>query len=112
MKLPGRERAVVDVAKLRDYCLSASHVRGRHKARVFASVLGLTSADAEFLRDELLRAAREGDAITSGSDEYGVRYTLDFEMGRGNRRATIRSAWIVRTGETIPRLASCYVLSN
>jgi hypothetical protein len=27
--------ATVDVAKLRDYCLSDAHLRGRHKARVF-----------------------------------------------------------------------------
>jgi hypothetical protein len=59
MMLPGGEHAIVDVAKIRDYCLSADHVRGRHKARVFLSVLGLTSADAEFVREELLRAARE-----------------------------------------------------
>jgi len=34
MKLPGGERANVDVAKLRDYCLNPTHPRGRHKARV------------------------------------------------------------------------------
>jgi hypothetical protein len=109
MKLPGGEEAVVDLAKLRNYCLSTHHVRGRHKARVFASVLGLTSAHAEFLRRELLRAAREGDAIVGDVDEYGSRYTIDFELVRGNRRAEVRSAWIVRHGETVPRLTSCYV---
>jgi hypothetical protein len=49
---------VVDVAKLRDYCLSDSHPRGRHKARVLRSRLGLTTGDAEWLRDQLLRAAQ------------------------------------------------------
>jgi hypothetical protein len=57
MKLPGGADAVVDIAKLRDYCLSPVHPRGRHKARVFAAVLGLTQADADFLREELLSAA-------------------------------------------------------
>lgn len=71
MKLPGGEQAVVDVSKLRNYCLSASHVRGRHEARVFAAVLGLTSADADFLRGELLRVACEGEALASDIDEYG-----------------------------------------
>jgi len=56
MKLPGGSNAVVDIAKLRDYCLSATHPRGRHKARVFASSLGLTYADADWLRNELLAA--------------------------------------------------------
>ncbi len=31
MKLPNAERAVVDLAKLRHYCLNPTHPRGRHK---------------------------------------------------------------------------------
>ena len=46
MKSPNGVRAVVDIEKLRDYCLSAQHPEGRHKARVFLSVLGMASADA------------------------------------------------------------------
>jgi hypothetical protein len=38
VNLPHAELAVVDIAKLRDYCLNADHLRGRHKARVFAAV--------------------------------------------------------------------------
>jgi hypothetical protein len=109
MKLPGGEQAVVDLAKLRDYCLSTRHARGRHKARVFASVLGITSTDAEFLRMELLRAAREIDATAGDIDEHGARYTIDFEVVRGDRRAAVRSSWIVLRDETVPRLTSCYV---
>ena len=112
MKLPEGEHALVDLAKLRDYCLSASHALGRYKARVFASVLGITSADAVYLREELLRAACEEEAAPGVVDEYGARYTIDFEIVRGDRRAVIRSAWIVLRGETVPRLTSCYVRLN
>lgn len=31
---------MVDIAKLRDYCLNPLHDEGKHKARVFASALG------------------------------------------------------------------------
>jgi hypothetical protein len=112
MKLPGGELAIVDTVKLHDYCLNPLHPRGRHKARVFASALGLTRADAEFLREELLRAAREADAAMDDFDEYGERYTIDFGLERGVRRAMVRSTWIVRRGERFPRLTSCYVLLN
>jgi hypothetical protein len=98
MRLPGGDQAVVDVAKLRDYCLSTDHVRGRHKARLFASVLGITSTDAEFVRLALLLAAREGDATAGEIDEYGARYTIDFELVHDDRRAAVRSAWIVPGG--------------
>ncbi len=77
---------------------------------MFASTLGLMSEDTGFLSDELLRAARAADAIESHSDEFGKRYTIDFELIRNDRRATVRSAWIVRRGETFPRILSCYVL--
>ena len=110
MKLPGGEHAVVEIAKLRDYCLSPSHPRGRHKARIFAAVLGLAQADAEFLREELLRAAREADATAVDADQYGERYILDFEITRNDRRAVVRTAWIIRRGEGFPRLTSCFVL--
>ena len=110
MKLPGSEHAVVDIAKLRDYCLNPSHPRGRHKARIFAATLGLAQADAEFLRQELLRAAREANAIEGDADDYGKRYMVDFELALNDRRAALRSAWIVRRGEEFPRLASCFVL--
>ena len=111
MKLPGGEQAIVDIAKLRDYCLDPQHPRGRHKARVFGAVLGLAQAHAEVFREELLRAAREEHAVPGLSDQYGDRFTIDFEMSHGGRRATIRSGWIILRDEGHPRLTSCFVLS-
>jgi len=112
MTLPNAARAVVDIRKLRDYCLSDSHPRGRHKARVFREVLGLTAADAEAFRADLLEAARTGEATVGEADEHGQRYALDFFMEWRRQSATVRSAWIVRAGEDFPRLTSCYVLKE
>jgi hypothetical protein len=109
MKLPAGERAIVEIAKLRDYCLNPGHARGRHKARVFASALGLTAADAEYLKTELLKAARTGNAVRGERDSYGQRFLIDFEIVRGVSRATIRSAWIILATEEAPRLTSCFV---
>jgi hypothetical protein len=103
---------VVDVAKLRDYCLNERHPRGRHKARVFRSKLGLSASDAEMLRQALLQAAdkRQDDLRPTETDEFGQRYILDFLMTTAVSTATIRSAWIVLTGQDVLRLTSCYVL--
>ena len=38
---------------------------------------------------------------------YGQRYVLVFEMIGLRGSAKVRSLWIVRTGEDIPRLTSC-----
>jgi len=110
MRLPGAERAVVDTAKLRDYCLNPNHPRGRHKARVFASALGLTVADSDILRQALVDAATSFEATPGDKDDYGQRYVLDFPMKGPAGEATVRSNWIVLAGEDFPRLTSCYVL--
>jgi hypothetical protein len=112
MNLPGAERAVVDVEKLRTYCLNPTHPRGRHKARVFASTLRVFQADAEWLRARLLDAALQGGVKEADGDEHGQRYVLDFECERGDRSAVVRSGWMVRRGEDFPRLTTCYVLSE
>ena len=109
MRLPNPENAVVDVRKLRDYCLSPEHPRGR-KARVFFAAPGLGAEDAEELREALLSAAYSGEAIAGEEDEYGQRYVLDFEMSTAVGTATLRSGWIVRREEDFPRFTSCYVI--
>jgi len=48
MKLPGGDAAVVELQKLTGYCLDPEHRRGKHKARVFAT-LGFTAENAEEL---------------------------------------------------------------
>lgn len=40
MKLPNAKEAVVEIGKLRDYCLNPNSVAGKHKSRVFAAALG------------------------------------------------------------------------
>lgn len=110
MLIPYAERAEVSIYKLRDYCLNPLHDEGKHKARVFASALGMTAADAEPLRDLLLQAVRTQDALSGYEDAYGQRYMVDFQMEWRGRRARVRSAWILEHGSTAPRLTSCYVL--
>ncbi len=109
-KLPNPEDAVVEMRKLRDYCLSPEHPRGKHKARVFASALGLTAGDSEELRRTLVSAALSEEARPAEEDEYGRRYVLDFEMSTEVGSARVRSGWIVRFGEDFPRFTSCWVL--
>jgi hypothetical protein len=110
MKLPNAEKAFVDIEKLRGYCLNPSHVRGKHKARIFSLILGLTLEDAEKLRKSLLEAAKESDAVEGIEDQYGKRYIIDFLMKTTKGQAKIRSTWIVLKNEDFPRLTSCYIL--
>jgi hypothetical protein len=110
MKLPNAENAVVDIRKLRDYCLNPDSPKGRSKARVFRAALGLTQIDAVVLRDALLEAARNQNCDLGECDDYGQRYTVDFNLRTefGTRR--VRSGWIIKVKENFPRLTTCYVL--
>lgn len=109
MKLPGGATAIVKLEKLTHYCLSPTHPRGKHKARVFAAVLGLTAKNCGLLRSALLAAAASAEARLASSDSFGARYIVDFSLTGPLGKGGVRSIWIVKHGEDVPRLTSCYV---
>ena len=102
-RLPHGDEAILDIRKIADYCMSPSHPRGRHKARVFREALDLERSDAAWLRDVLLDAARSGEAFQVAADAWGSHWRLDATIRRQRKRAVVRTLWIVRTGESVPR---------
>jgi hypothetical protein len=110
MKLPNGEHAIVDLAKLIDYCLDPDHPRGKHKARVFESACGFTVANADLMRQQLLDAAERGEAVAGPSFGYGRRYVVEYKMTEPGGEALVRTAWIMRDGEIYPRFVSAYVI--
>jgi hypothetical protein len=110
MLIPNAENAIVDIRKLRDYSLNPEHKDGKHKARLFAAILGMTADDAEELRQVLLEIVKLHEAQLGRQDEFGQRYTLDFEISWQNREARLRSGWIIEPDSEIPKLTTCYPL--
>ncbi|MGB3534891.1 MAG: DUF6883 domain-containing protein [Microcoleaceae cyanobacterium] len=110
MLIPHAEQAVVDIRKLREYCLNPKHDNGKHKARLFSSILGMVASDAEELRQILLEVVKTHEAKLGRQDEFGQRYTLDFRIEWQNRSATLRSGWIIEQGSETPKLTTCYPL--
>jgi hypothetical protein len=109
-KLPNAERAILDIRKIVDYCLSPEHPRGRHKARVFRDALELEQDDAAWLRPALLDGLSNGAATELSRDDLGHRWRVDLPVTRHRRRAVVRTVWIVRSGEQMPRFVTCWVL--
>lgn len=109
-RLPNSERATLDIRKIEDYCLNPQHPRGRHKARVFQDALGIGRADAQWLRETLLKAAVEAEATEWASDEFGRRWRMDVSVRRQSKQIVIRSIWMARSGEDIPRFVTCWVI--
>jgi len=108
--LPHAARAVIDIRKIEDYCLSPTHPRGRHKARVFREALGLKQIDAQWLRQALLDGLRQEDAFELARDDLGVRFRVDVGLARHGKRVVVRTIWMVRSGEELPRFVTCWVL--
>lgn len=108
--LPYADKAVVDIRKLRDYCLNPDHDEGKQKARLFSSILGMTADNAEELREILLQVVKTQAAKLGRRDEFGQRYTVDFTIQWQDRSAIVRSGWIIENDSDIPRLTTCYPL--
>jgi hypothetical protein len=110
LKLPNGHHANLG-RKLEDYVLNPLHREGQHKARVFQSVLGITLANAEVLRDALKAVATNSDEATaSGDNGYGDCYVLHLRLSTTKGAATLVSGWIVKHGEDFPRLTTCYII--
>ena len=98
MTIPNADRAVVDIRKFQDYSLNPQHRIGRHKAQLFASLVGMDQKDAEALRDILLDVILTRDARLGELDEHGQRYLLDFELQWREYTAAVRSVWNIPAG--------------
>ncbi len=96
MKLPNAENAIIDKDKIENYCLNLEHPRGKHKARVFISVLGLTVKDSEYLIGRIKTMIIKVDCLKGEQDQYGQRYTADIEIKYESKKAVVRTSWIIK----------------
>jgi hypothetical protein len=109
-KVPNAESAILDIRKIAEYCLNPVHPRGRHKARVFRDALDLMQDDAGWLQAALLDGLRQGEATELSNDVLGSRWRVDMPVSRHGKSVVVRTVWIVRSGEQIPRFVTCWVL--
>jgi hypothetical protein len=107
--MPGAGSAIVELSKLTDYCLSETHPRGRHKARVFRNALGINAAEANWLSRALLEGLAACEATEIAADIYGIRWRADIPVTRQNKQAVVRTIWLLRGAEP-PRFLTCWVL--
>jgi len=108
VKLPKSDNAVVDVEKVRDYLLSASHPVGRMKAAFFMA-LGYLEAEWSQLQRDLLEFAQLHSATPGRFTRYGNKYEVRGTLkGPSGRTASLQTVWIVRHGEDFPRFITAF----
>ena len=98
-------------SKIRDYILNPKSPDGRHKARVFRSVLGYERADAERLVADIKAAVLVGTPTGWRLHPDGAaRWTVVFPLtGPNGRTHTVTSGWRVVCIGNAPRLLTAYV---
>ena len=105
-ELPGAAKAVIPPAKLAGYVLNPDHPVGGHKARVLASALGYTAANADELGVQLLAGLKGCKATSALLDTHGQRWEVDVPVTGPAGSGTVRTGWIVRPGDDAPQLVS------
>jgi len=98
--IPHASNAVIDPNKLTGYALNPAHPVGGNKARVFESALGITSANAGSLSQQILSGVRTQAARPGRTDQYGTRYSVDVPVVGPTGSGTVTTGWIVRPNST------------
>src|SRR5437763_868926 len=99
MILPNADKAIVSIEKLRHYCLSSSHVHGKHKSHLFANLLGLGETDAERLQRIIFEAVQKYDAAYTRTSEHGKHFHVEFPIQGKRGEHIVRSLWIILHSE-------------
>jgi hypothetical protein len=108
--LPNLKNAMLDIRKLRDYCLNWEHPKGKDKARVFRAALAITQRDAVWLRNEILQKLEFAPSARQSEDKYGVRYVVNIKITKQNKSAILSTVWMVAHNDMRPILITCRVL--
>jgi hypothetical protein len=109
VRLPRAREATIPTAKLVSYALDPSHERGRHKAWVFASALGIATSDWRYLHDQILTKLPEGEVRSTHITPFGIAYEVILMIdGLNGRTAPLVTTWMVATN-AVPRLTSTWV---
>lgn len=77
MKLPNGDRPEISMEKILGYCLNLTHDKGKDKARVFQSKLGITVQNASRLVELIKLAAFEGEIVQESDTKFGKEYKVD-----------------------------------
>jgi hypothetical protein len=79
MGRPDFSTGVIDISKLRDYCLNPDHPLGKHKARRFHQTLRLTRHDANWLKQQIIDGSKNTSPVATKTDPYGTRHVAGYK---------------------------------
>jgi hypothetical protein len=99
----------LDIKKLREYCLNPNHPVGKHKARVFFAALGVTKKDSSDMKKLILKKMEEAEIQLEYEDEYGKRISSVLELDINEKKAFVKTIWIIKRKENTAYFVTCYI---
>src|SRR5215208_474619 len=101
--LPNYEKAVIPRGRREDYALNPAHTDGRHKARLFKSILGFGKADWQKLEKVILDELPYHEALFSREDKWGKFYSVTLPItGLNGNVALVQTIWKIEAGKENP----------
>lgn len=109
--LPRVEDADIELARLTRYTLNENHPVGGHKAYIMRKDLGLTAADAVFLRDAIAAGIMEFPvAKVSPRPEGRVSCTVVVPvLGPSGLQSPVTTGWSIDAPGLAPRLVTAFI---
>jgi hypothetical protein len=108
MRLPNGDRAFIPMEKITGYCLNPNHSKGKHKARVFRAILGITIENADRLVSLIQQAAIEGEVVQRDLTPKGEIFKVDWEIP-DTPGEQLRSTWEIAHDSDVPRLVTAFI---
>jgi hypothetical protein len=96
--------------KLDGYLLSPTHPKGRHKARLWSSVFGISQGDGKLLEQLIREQLHQAEPAEKEKTTAFRRWELVISRFRGpnGNEAPVLTAWALQTGKDSPHLTTAY----
>ncbi len=104
MKIPNKDRAIIEQSKITEYLLNTEHKRGGSKAKMLLQ-FGYSLENWQQLESDIREFHLTGDVDTIKETAYGVRYEVRAALlTPSNRQLFVRTVWQIDIGASQPRL--------
>jgi len=103
MRIPGADRAIISREKIVKYLLNLDHPDGRSKAAVLVHA-GFSADRPEELEHALRTQHLSLTARKGKPSAFGEKQEIVGPLTGPAGRVMVRSIWIIRPGESVPRL--------
>ncbi|MDY0971215.1 DUF6883 domain-containing protein [Siccibacter turicensis] len=101
------EHLKIPIEKLLNYVLDVEHEKGKDKAYLFKSLLGIDSNQWRYLAYQLINESNRAKIRELTQTEYGLKYVTIVEViGLNGDRASVKAAW--KVNNNISQLITAY----